>query len=65
LFDIVDPSIPESWITERLDDEYYVDPPELAEPGFFEDYFDRVKSAVERFAAFRKRNSLLRKIKKG
>ena len=65
LFEIVDPSIPDGWITETLDDEYYVDPPEFAEPGFYEDYFDRVEAAVEKFEAFRKRNSLLHKTKKG
>lgn len=65
LFDVVDPSIPDGWITETKDDEYYVDPPEFAEPGFYEDYFDRVEAAVEKFEAFRKRNALLPKTKKG
>lgn len=65
LFEIVDPSIPDGWITETRDDEKYIDPPEFAEPGFYEDYFDRVEAAVEKFEAFRKRNSLLQKTKKG
>ena len=62
--ELVDPSIPDGRITETRDDEYYIDPPELAEPGFYEDYFDRVEATVGKFEAFRKRNSLLHKNKK-
>src|SRR5687768_16709003 len=56
LFDVVDPSIPDDWVTETLGDEYYVDPPECAEKGFYEDYFYEVEAAVKRFEAFGERS---------
>ena len=60
-FEIVDPAIPEDWVTETVDDDYFVDPPECAGRGFYEAYFDGVEAAVKTFEAFRKRNSLLHK----
>lgn len=47
LFDVLDPKYPEDWVrTEYADGEYHIDPPELSGIGFYEDYFDRVESAV-------------------
>jgi hypothetical protein len=64
LFEIVDPSVPADWVTRTYDDdEYHVDPPECAERGFYEDYFDGIESAVKRFDAFRRRSSLIPKRK--
>lgn len=65
LFEIVDPCVPDDWITETFgDDEYYVDPPECAEKGFYQDYFDGIEAAVEKFEAFRKRSALPHKTRK-
>src|SRR5262245_24239469 len=64
LFEIVDPAIPDDWVSKTVDDEYYVDPPECAGRGFYEAYFDGVEAAVKTFEAFRKRSSLPRKTKK-
>ena len=64
LFEIVDPAIPDDWVTETQDDEYYVDPPELAMPGFYEAYFDGVEAAVKKFEDFRSRSSLPHKTRK-
>ena len=58
LFEIVDPNIPNDWITENFDDEDYINPPEFSNPGFYEDYFDGVSAAVDKFEAFRKLNNL-------
>ena|ERR1700690_279817 len=53
LFDIIDPSIPESWIREEHEtDHYYIDPPELSAPGFYEDYFDKDAKARAIFEQF-------------
>ena len=57
LFEIVDSNIPNDWITENFDDEDYIDPPEFSTPGFYEDYFDGVSTAVDKFEAFRKLNN--------
>ena len=41
LFEIVDPTEPQDWVTEFGDDgERYAYPPVLNSPGFFEDFFD-------------------------
>ncbi len=65
MFEVVDPAIPDDWVTERFDDdEYYIDPPECVAKGFYEDYFDGVEAAVKKFEAFRKRSSLPHKTKK-
>jgi hypothetical protein len=53
LFEVVDPAVPESWIREEYGpDEYYIDPPELSRPGFYEDYFDGKPEARKIFAQF-------------
>jgi hypothetical protein len=65
LFDVVDPTIPADWITITADDVSYIDPPECAEPGFYEDYFDGIEAAVKTFDAFRERSSIGFRLKKG
>jgi hypothetical protein len=53
LFDIIDSYIPNEWVQNWYsDNEYYIDPPELAEPGFYEDYFDGKIEAIETFKQF-------------
>jgi hypothetical protein len=59
LFDVVDSKIPDHWVTKKYeDDEYYIDPPEFSEPGFYEKYFDGVKSAVKIFDRYLKLNAI-------
>lgn len=54
LFEIVDSTIPESWVRKDYGpDEYYIDPPELSAPGFYEDYFDGDHEAKTIFDKFR------------
>ncbi|OUC06290.1 hypothetical protein RY27_21965 [Litorilinea aerophila] len=49
-FDVVDSTEPSDWVTEYGDDgERYAYPPELNEPGFFEDFFDARTEAVRTF----------------
>jgi hypothetical protein len=49
-FAIVDPEEPTFWVTSYGDDgERYAYPPELNEPGFFEDYFDGDAAARAKF----------------
>ena len=53
LFTIVDDTIPEDWVREDYPDgEYYIDPPEFSKPGFYEDYFDGVPSALSAFKKY-------------
>ncbi len=53
LFEVTDPLIPADWIWEKYaSDEYYIDPPELSERGFYEDFFDRQPYAGEIFRQF-------------
>ncbi|MBM4024911.1 MAG: hypothetical protein FJ280_05810 [Planctomycetes bacterium] len=50
LFDIVDSHEPTVWVTAYgQDGERYSYPPELNEPGFFEDYFDGEDEALSTF----------------
>jgi hypothetical protein len=50
LFKIVDSREAKIWITEYGDEgERYSYPPELNEPGFFEDYFDGKSEALSKF----------------
>ncbi len=56
LFDVIDSTIPESWVRKDYpNDEYFIDPPELSGPDFdYEDYFDEkpgAKVIFERFLA--------------
>lgn len=49
-FDVTDATIPDDWVRDDgRDDDFYIDPPECAKPGFYEDYFDHVPSAVATF----------------
>ena len=53
LFNIIDSYIPNDWVENRYsDDEYYIDPPGLDKPGFYEDYFDGKIEAIEAFKKF-------------
>lgn len=53
LFEIIDSSIPESWIRYEYGlDEYYINPPELSEPGFYEDLFDNDSMAIDIYNKF-------------
>jgi len=50
MFDEIDLVIPGDWIWQRYsEDEYCVNPPELASPGFFEDWFDHKSEALTVF----------------
>lgn len=50
LFEIVDPSVPGDWVRVDVDGQYFVDPPECSEPGFYESLFDGDPSASAIFA---------------
>ena len=53
LFLIVDSEEPADWITEvGKEGEGYAYPPELNQPGFFEDYFDDEATAVHTFRRY-------------
>lgn len=59
LFDIIDSVYPQDWFRENFPDgEYYVDPFEFSARGFYEDYFDGVADAVDKFDAYRKLHKL-------
>lgn len=50
LFDVIDPSEPEDWVTEFGDDgERYAYPLPLNSCGFFEDFFDKKTETVAIF----------------
>jgi len=49
LFETVDPARPTQWIVRQEDGAEYAYAPELAAPGFFEDYHDRKPDAVRAF----------------
>ncbi|WP_163832156.1 hypothetical protein [Spartinivicinus ruber] len=62
LFEVIDDNIPSNWVRREFEDgEYYLDPPELSELYFYEDYFDGVPSVVERFRMYLKSNNFLNK----
>lgn len=54
MFDVIDDSIPEEWVKSFGEDifEFYIDPPGLDQPGFYEDYFDGDPKAVLVFREF-------------
>ena len=61
MFDIVEADYPSTWIKSVFDDgEYYIEPPEFSEIGFFEDYFDGVKEAVSVYNYYLDKNDLRR-----
>ena len=50
LFTVVEPRVPDDWITEYGEDgERYAYPPRLNRTGFFEDFFDAKADAVATF----------------
>jgi len=62
LFSVIDDRIPDDWIWDRYaDDEFYANPPELHEPGFFEDYFDHKRAAIQRFDDFLCKHGMTRR----
>jgi len=53
LFDVTDSAVPKTWTRkDYAEDEYYLDPPELSELGFYEDYFDGKSEARATFENF-------------
>jgi hypothetical protein len=55
-FRVVDDTIPQDWIWDRpSDDEYYGGPEGLQTPGFYEDYFDGKREAIEQFTQYLQR----------
>lgn len=58
-FDVIDPAIPNEWIWKRFEgNTYYADPPELAEPGFFERWYEHEESARKIFDEYLIKNNL-------
>lgn len=50
LFEVVDDDVPSDWVRRDYEDgEYHIDPPEVAFPGFYEDYFDHKDEARRTF----------------
>lgn len=63
LFVVVDAQEPSNWETEyREEGERYAYPPELNEPGFFEDYFDGKTEAIVTFHRYLQRRSARRQL---
>ena len=61
LFSVIDDRIPEDWIWDRYaSDEFYANPPELHQPGFYEDFFDHKPAAIGRFDAFLQKHGITR-----
>src|SRR5690349_12693430 len=51
-FEVVEPSIPVSWVRQDYDDgQYFIDPPELSGRGFYEAWHDRDEKARSLFAS--------------
>jgi len=60
LFLVIDAEEPADWETEYgADGERYAYPPELNQPGFFEDYFDDKPAAVHTFRRYLDKQRLL------
>lgn len=48
LFEVIESSYPSDWIKTEFDDgEYYIEPPEFSEIGFFEDYFEGSSETID------------------
>ncbi len=59
-FRVIDDTIPPDWIWDRQgDDEYYGGPAGLQTPGFYEDYFDGKREAIEQFQQYLRRNGIV------
>jgi hypothetical protein len=53
LFQVIDPTEPDDWQTERGEDgERYAYPPPMNRPGFWEDYFNSHKDAIAAVRAY-------------
>ncbi len=53
IFDVMDSHVPDHWVRrEYSDGEFYLEPPEFSEIGFFEDYFDGKESAVVEYSRY-------------
>jgi hypothetical protein len=63
LFAVVDDQEPADWETDYGEEgERYAYPPELNEPGFFEDYFDGKTEAIVTFHRYLQRKSARRQL---
>ena len=52
-FRVVDDSIPDDWIWDRQgEEEFYGGPESLQTPGFYEDYFDGQREAIEQLTRY-------------
>ncbi|WAS93478.1 hypothetical protein [Nannocystis punicea] len=48
-FEVIDPSEPDFWVEQWFEDERYASPPEWAESGFWEDFFEDDPAALQAF----------------
>lgn len=56
LFVVIDSSIPDSWVRTDYDSEQYsIDPPELSEQFFWEEFHDKNSAAIAKFRQYRDR----------
>ena len=63
-FDVIDPHVPEHWIRRDYSDgEFYLNPPEFSEVGFFEDYFDGKQDAVDKYKSYLISNDLKKAVR--
>jgi hypothetical protein len=61
VFKVVDAWVPVHWVKrEYSDGEFYLDPPEFSEVGFFEDYFDGKQDAITKYNRYLSLNGLKR-----
>jgi hypothetical protein len=59
-FRVVDDAIPEDWTWDRpSEDECYGGPEGLQTSGFYEDYFDGKREAIEQFTQYLQRNGIV------
>lgn len=59
LFEIIDPSYPNNWVRAEFDDgEYYIEPPEFSEVGFFEDYFEGCTEAIGIYKSYLEKSGI-------
>lgn len=65
LFDIIDSHVPEHWIKrEYSDGEFYLNPPEFSQVGFFEDYFNGNQDAVNEYNSYLIVNNLVEAVRR-
>jgi hypothetical protein len=59
-FRVVDDAIPQDWVWDRQgDDEYYGGPAALQIPGFYEDFFEGQREAVEQFTHYLQQSGIV------